>query len=181
MKTAVPPVMTVVAPDERDLVIAARNGSSRALETIFDRYWTIVWRAAYAVTHRRELADDAAQDAFVSAGAALHRFDETRPLGPWLARIAVNRAIDLVRAEKHDEPLAEDVVSPSGEAATNHDLHAAVAALQRDRRAVVVLHFLLGFTLDETAEILEIPPGTAASRLSRALGDLHQTLEARPR
>jgi RNA polymerase sigma-70 factor, ECF subfamily len=51
----------------------------------------------------------------------------------------------------------------------DHDVQSAIAALELDRRIVVVLHFILGFQLNEAAEILNIPPGTVASRLSRAL------------
>jgi DNA-directed RNA polymerase specialized sigma24 family protein len=51
------------------------------------------WRAAYAVTADQALADDAAQEAIQKAFGALDRYDETRPFGPWLKRIAINRAI----------------------------------------------------------------------------------------
>jgi RNA polymerase sigma factor (sigma-70 family) len=48
----------------------------------------------------RPLAEEIAQDAFARAFAALDRFDETRPLGPWLRKIALNRAIDELRHER---------------------------------------------------------------------------------
>jgi RNA polymerase sigma-70 factor (ECF subfamily) len=150
------------------------------LGEIFDRHWERVWRAAYAVAGERELASDAAQDAFIRAGAALHRFDRRKPIEPWLVRIAVNRAIDLVRARRReagedelpeafafDAPLADGV------------LHEALRRLGPERRAVIALHYWLDYTTPEIAEVLGVPVGTVNSRLARALRDLRLDLEAR--
>src|SRR5881392_2874244 len=82
------------------LVELARTGSRDAAAEIFSRHWRPAWRAAYAITGRRELADDVAQDAFERAFAALSRFDERRPFAPWLHRIVVNRCLDLLRSER---------------------------------------------------------------------------------
>ena len=82
------------------LVELARSGSRDAAAELFARHWRAAWRAANVVTGRRELADDVAQDAFERAFAALARFDERRPFGPWLHRIVVNRSLDLLRTER---------------------------------------------------------------------------------
>src|SRR6478672_722098 len=82
------------------LVRKARNGSREAAGELFGRYWPGAWRAALVLTGRREMADDVAQDAFERAFAALSRFDERRPFGPWLHRIVVNRCLDLLRTER---------------------------------------------------------------------------------
>src|SRR2546429_7791044 len=79
------------------LVELARRGSRDAAAELFTRDWRAAWRGAYVVTGRRELADDVAQDAFGRAFAALPRFGERRPFGPWLHRIVVNRCLDLLR------------------------------------------------------------------------------------
>src|ERR687885_2550086 len=82
------------------LVELARTGSREAAAELFSRHWPAAWRAAYGITGRREMADDVAQDAFERAFAALARFDERRPFGPWLYRIVVNRCLDLLRTER---------------------------------------------------------------------------------
>jgi RNA polymerase sigma-70 factor (ECF subfamily) len=162
------------------LVLAARRGSSDALGVLFDRYWRVVWRAAYAVTGDRQLADDAAQDAFVRAAGALDRFDVRRPLQPWLVRIAVNRALDLVRARRRLVSI-EEAGEPAvfEEPALDDELVRTLARLDPERRAVVALHYWFDYTTPEIAEMLGIPVGTVASRLSRALHDLRTHLEAR--
>jgi len=166
-----------MAVTEQQLVRAAKRGSTEALGTIFDRHWQTAWRAAYSVTRERELANDSAQDAFIRFIGALARFDERRPVAPYLAKIAVNRARELARRERPTAALA-DVSDKAAGNAPAADLHAALAALPIERRLVVVLHFLLGFTIQETAEILDLPEGTIASRLSRALTHLRDHLEA---
>jgi RNA polymerase sigma factor (sigma-70 family) len=86
-----------------ELVVLAREGSGEAAGALFDRYWVLAWRTAYAVTADRGLADDAAQEAFVKSFAALGRFDETQPFAPWLKRIAINAAVDSLRRSRRLE------------------------------------------------------------------------------
>jgi RNA polymerase sigma-70 factor, ECF subfamily len=150
-----------------------------ALGELFDRHWPRVWRAAYSTTGDRELANDAAQDAFLRAASALHRFDPSRPLEPWLVRIAVNRAIDMLRArrrlrpeDERDEPFTFDSPLP------DEHLQTALRELRPERRAVIALHYWLDYTTPEIAEILDVPLGTVNSRLARALHDLRLHLEA---
>src|SRR3954452_13587689 len=119
------------------LVRAARDGSADAAGELFSRHWPGAWRAAYAVTGRRSLADDVAQDAFERAFAALARFDERRPFAPWLHRIVVNRSLDLLRSERRLVGI-EAVDRIEGEwrdaAAEDRALLQAVSGLSPQRR-----------------------------------------------
>lgn len=170
------------ARDERALVRGAKRGSRDDAGALFERYWPTAWKAAYAITRRHALADDATQDAFERVFGALDRFDERRPFGPWLHRIVVNRALDLVRSERRLVALDATAEQPGdgGEpgAADDGDAVRALGALDPDRRAVVVLRHLLGYTPPEIAALLEVPVGTVNSRLGRALADLRVALEA---
>ena len=86
--------------DERAHVRAAQRGSASGIEALFRLHWPRAHRAAYLVVHDAAAAEDIAQEAFLSALRALDRFDRRRPLGPWLHRIVVNRAIDWSRARE---------------------------------------------------------------------------------
>ena len=163
---------------EDELVGAVGIDSRRAVEALFDDHWLTAWRAAYVVTGRSDLADDAAQDAFVSAIRSWSRFDSRRPFAPWIAKIAINRARDLLRAERRREGSGLDETAQAAERADATPLLAAVAALPVEQREAVVLHHVLGFTLSEVAEIVGIPEGTAASRLGRGVAQLRETTEA---
>jgi RNA polymerase sigma-70 factor (ECF subfamily) len=163
-----------------ELVAKALAGSETAVTALFDRHWTTAWRAAYAVTNQRELADDAAQEAFVRAVRVLDRFDRSRPFAPWLAAIAVNRARDLLRSQSRQRSALAALAARTEGTAENHaqPLLDGLAALAPAHREVLVLHHILGFRLSEVAEILGLPTGTVASRLSRAVAHLRQTMEA---
>lgn len=165
---------------DRDLVRAARRGDRDAAASLFRRYWRGAWRAAFALTGRRAMADDVAADAFERAFAALDRFDEQRPFGPWLHRIVANRALDLLRAERRlaaegpDEPA--DLAPDHGQG--DRSLLAAVAGLSLERRLVVVLRYGVGMTPKQIAAALELPVGTVNSRLARSLEQLRVYVEA---
>src|ERR671921_2723501 len=83
---------------ERAWVRGAQRGSVSDLESLFRHHWPRAYRAAYLVVHDSAAAEDIAQESFLAAVRALDRFDRGRPFGPWLHRIAVNRAIDWARA-----------------------------------------------------------------------------------
>lgn len=159
---------------DSQLVRAARTGSREAAAELFRRYWPAAWRAAYALTGRRAMADDIAQDAFERAFAALARFDERRPFAPWLHRIVVNRALDLLRSERRliggDVGLEEQ---PSNEPETgDRELLERVVSLPLQRRAAIVLRYGVGLSPAEIASVLDLPVGTVNSRLARALEQL---------
>jgi RNA polymerase sigma-70 factor, ECF subfamily len=164
------------------LIELTRCGSSSAAGELFDRYWSQAWYAAFAVLGDRTAADDVAQDAVQRAFGALARFDETRAFGPWLKRIAVNCAIDELRRRRKVDSLDEQRVLRQGESESlagqlrNLGVVDAVAALAPNKRLVVVLRYWLDFPIEEIAEVLQIPAGTVASRLSRAHDELRVLL-----
>lgn len=164
--------------DEDDLVAAVRAGSRGGFEALFEEHWLTAWRAAYAVTGRADLADDAAQDAFVKAIRSLRKFDRTKPFAPWIAKIAVNRARDLLRAEGRRRGAMLDDATEAPRRADVSGLLLAVAALPADQREAVVLHHVLGFSLKEVAAIVGSPEGTVTSRIGRGVAQVRQTMEA---
>ena len=161
------------------LIRAACGGDHDAAAALFRRHWQPAWRVAYGMTGRRALADDIAADAFERAFAALNRFDRRRPFAPWLHRIVVNRALDLLRAERRlvgGESGPEPMAGPEQDGG-DLELLQAVRSLPLQRRAVIILRYGVGMTPTEIARVLDVPIGTVNSRLARALEQLRGDYE----
>jgi RNA polymerase sigma-70 factor (ECF subfamily) len=125
--------------------------------------------------HDAAAAEDIAQEAFLAAIRALDRFDRRRPFGPWLHRIVVNRAIDWSRARALRREVDEEIEPAAPQephTGWSDEVVSALAALDPDQRAAVVLRHLLEYTPGEIAGLLDVPRGTVNSRLRRALDRL---------
>lgn len=133
-----------------------------------------------ALSGRREIANDATQDAFERVLKNLSRVDENRPFGAYLHRIVINRTLDLLKAENRraGPEGRDDPVAPAAGLSEEASFLEAVQHLPEDRRVPVVLRYLFGYRPLEIAEILEIPEGTVSSRIARGLAQLREELEA---
>ena len=111
------------------------------------------------------------QDSFVRAIRAEEQFDRRRPFRPWLLRIVTNRAVDVLRHEQFATPGEVELPAPwsGAEDGDPADVRGALARLDPDRRAVVVLRYWLDLSPAEIADRIQVPVGTVGSRLSRAL------------
>jgi RNA polymerase sigma-70 factor (ECF subfamily) len=166
---------------ERAAVSAAQRGSDEAIERLFRSHWPRAYRVALTIARDPAAAEDIAQEAFLAAIRRLDRFDRRRPFGPWLHRIAVNRAIDWSRARAvRHEVAATDALLDAAVAAPvpveplerGGEIAAAPAGHSAEHRAVVILRYLLDYTPGEIGKMLDLPRGTINSRLRRALDRL---------
>ena len=154
------------------------------------RYQDVAVRTAYLVCPEAD-ADDAVQESFLKAFAALPRFRDGSPLRPWLLRIVTNEARNRRRSAGRRRGLAlraaerqpRDDAVPGPEAAviaaeTSAELLAALATLRDDDREIVGARYFLDLSEAETAETLGLARGTVKSRTSRALARLREALAA---
>jgi RNA polymerase sigma-70 factor (ECF subfamily) len=174
--------------EDAELVARAREGDVSAFEELVTRYQGIAFRVAWLTVRNRGDAEDAVQDAFVKAYYAMHRFRPGAPFRPWILRIVANEARNRGRSSRRREGLALRAAAaepgdaaPSPEAATLErvDAEALVAALDRlsERdRLVVAYRYLFELSEAETADALDVRPGTVRSRLARALVRLRTEL-----
>lgn len=125
------------------LIASARRGSRDAVGVLYDRYVGEAWRAAYGVCGRRVLADEVVQEAFERVIASLDTFDTQRAFGPWLHRIVMNRALDVLRRERRYAAAGTaEEMAPAGEDASA--FLALVLPLDPERRVMVVMRYGLG-------------------------------------
>jgi RNA polymerase sigma-70 factor (ECF subfamily) len=176
--------------EDAELIDRARRGDVMAYEALVRRYQDVAVRTAHVVAPDGD-AEDAAQDAFVKAWAALPRFRDGAPFRPWLLRIVTNEARNRRRSAGRRSGLAlraaedrpSDDAAPSPESAVlDHEARAAllagVNALRDEDREVIGARYFLELSEAETAVALGIPVGTVKSRLSRALGRLREQMGA---
>jgi RNA polymerase sigma-70 factor, ECF subfamily len=173
---------------DQELVKQLQEGSLEALGALYDRHRQMVYRTALAITGDREAASDLLQDVFLRLYRFADHIDRQRPLEPWLYRITANLAYTWVkRSHRWLQPLedladwlAAPVKNSPYEQMEKKDeweqVQQAVSALPLPQRMVVVLYYLNDLSLQEVAEILDVPLGTVKSRLHYGRIALKQSL-----
>ncbi|MFL5768847.1 MAG: RNA polymerase sigma factor [Chloroflexota bacterium] len=174
--------------EDAELIRRARAGEVMAYEELVRRYQDVAVRTAHLISPDGD-AEDAVQEAFVKAYAALSRFRPDAPFRPWVLRIVANEARNRRRSAGRRAGLAlraaEDRrpgdAAPSPESAVLAEeqratLLAAINGLRDEDREIIGARYFLDLNESETAEALGIPRGTVKSRLSRALGRLRGQL-----
>lgn len=191
-----PPVEA--APESESVLIErARHGDVSAFEALVRVHQAVAFRTAWIASGGADDAEDAAQEGFMKAFAALPRFRADATFRPWLLTIVANEARNRRRSAGRREALVlRAPESTAGEAGFEPSPEAAILAAERRTtllealqllpdadREVIGYRYLLELSEAETAAALGVPVGTAKSRLSRALDRLRIALsgaEARP-
>src|SRR5580704_3275298 len=106
----------------RDLVAAARSGSSAAFAELREIYARRVYRKLLIMTKNREDAEDALQDTFLRAYMALHTFEERSSFYTWVTRIAINSALMILRRRRLRPEVSFDSTSETEEAIFGFEL-----------------------------------------------------------
>ena len=161
---------------DRSLIDRARNGDLDAFESIVNARMDAVYRLTTAILGNEADARDAAQETFVAAWRQIGRLRDPERFEAWLQRVAVNaaRQTHRTRSRRRVREIPSSTVvaladlasgTPSDDVAI---LDSALARLPVEQRAILVLHHLEGHPLAELAAILEVPEGTAKSRLFTA-------------
>jgi len=179
---------SVVSVRERavqtELVDRARRGDHEAFGVLVAGAVDRLYAVARLLLRDTELAEDALQDAMIRAWRDLPMLRDVERFDAWLYRLLVRSCTDIAR--RRQRWRAEIAILP-GEPA-EHD--AAIALADRDQierglrrlseaqRTILVLHFYIGLSPTETADALEIPVGTAKSRLHYAIESLRAALAA---
>jgi RNA polymerase sigma-70 factor (ECF subfamily) len=148
-----------------------------ALERLFDRYASKVFRMALAILRDRGRAEEATQDAFVKLWRALPAYDGRAALSTWLYAIARNTSLSALRREayRRTAPLDEAAEPVVEHTSTGIDWEQCLRRLPQVQRTVITLFYFEERNLKEVAAMLDLPEGTVKSHLHRArraLGDM---------
>ncbi len=174
--------------NETEQIMLARRGDGDAWLTLVGCHQEAVFRMAWLLLGDADEAADVAQETFIRAFHALDRFDETRPLRPWLLQIAKNLTHNQRRAVQRYLAAAKRWFDTRSTAAPNPELvytqqqiaevlRQAVTRLRPADQEVIYLRYFMALTVAESAQVLDIAEGTVKSRLSRATERLRTVVE----
>src|SRR5215217_9184997 len=175
---------------DEELMALVAKGQARAFETIYERHGGAAFSLAYRMCGSRSLAEDVAQEAFLSIWRSGGRYDRARgSVRTWVLGIVHNRAIDTLRRtvvherrRASDEGIEErfeskdrtDVeVARLDEA---HEIRQALQTLPVEQCRVIELAYFGGFTQTEIASMLDTPIGTVKGRMRLGLEKMRSQL-----
>jgi RNA polymerase sigma-70 factor, ECF subfamily len=174
--------------NDLDLVHASKKGDVVAFEQLVKRYNRKLFRIAQTVTHNTEDAEDAVQEALFKAFRNLDQFREESKFSTWVIRITVNQSLMKLRKWRTTKELSlNEICHADGDLlrkevvdwAPNPEQHywtselrgILLKALNEMRpvlRAVFVIRDIKGFSIDQTAEVLNLSETAVKARLWRA-------------
>ncbi len=182
-----------VTDTDDDLIRAARDGDYASFERLYELHRNTVYRFAYQMTHSRDEAEDATQEAFVRAFQNLHKFREQAKFTTWILRIVTNLCTDRGRMTTRRGNLEQQEATGGLEWMTigkvvdpNENMEAdrraelvrkAVMALPAHHRNVILLRDFEEREYTEIGEILGCTVGGAKLRVLRARRALRDRLE----
>lgn len=119
---------------------------------------------------------DAIQESIVKAFSGLHTLRSDRYAKTWLIRILINECYAILRRQQRLVPLEEYFQKQAPETEEYSDLYEAIARLDEHTRLTVTLYYLEGYSVRETAAILEVTENIVKKRLMRARQQLRTNL-----
>jgi RNA polymerase sigma-70 factor (ECF subfamily) len=170
------------------LIAAAAKRDEAAFERLYVATRAKLFGVVLRILHRQDLAEEVVQEAYVRIWNNAAQFDPamSSPI-TWMASIARNRAIDVVRkrseASIEDEPAAMDVASESPDPLARREmteelnrLLECIGRLEADRQKLVLLAYYNGWSREQLAAKFETPVNTVKTWLRRSLMEIRECL-----
>lgn len=184
------PLPRPAPPSDDALLARVQQGDQDAFRVLVERYEETVAVTVVSMLGRTSEVDDVLQEVFIQFYRSLGRFRGDASVRTYLKRIAINKALDVLRRRKRffgrflsrdDDAVHLNEPAPGQEPveATERDrlVRRAIASLPPNYRAVITLRLIDGYSTEETARMLNIPYGTVLSRLNRANQKLKAILQ----
>jgi RNA polymerase sigma-70 factor, ECF subfamily len=169
--------------DQDGLVGRARQGDRQAFAELVRASGARLDATARLILRDPDLAQDAVQETLIRAWRDLPGLRDPATFDHWLHSLIAHACIDLIRKgrrrviEVELAPIHDaSTLDSTGVIADRDQLDRVLARLEPEARAVVVLHFYLDLPLPRVADVLDIPIGTAKSRLHRSLGAMRSAM-----
>ena len=148
------------------------------IEAVYDMYADMLYRLSLSYLQNTEDAQDAVQDVFVKYATASDIFKDEEHKKAWLIRVTVNYCNDMLRRRKLRTHASLDEISETvadGEESSS-DIMNCLKLIPLKNRAAVILHYLEGYSVEETAKILKISVSAVKMRLKRGREALYELI-----
>lgn len=179
-----------VTQDELALVRRAKAGDRDAFGELMQKHAVRAYRIAYAIVQNQTEAEDAVQEAFITAFKSIKKLEKEASFGSWLNRIVTTRVYDLVRQKQRGQKVVEKETAAlkleiarsssnpaNGVADLSLDLQQAITQLPELHRFAIMLRYTQDASTDEIAKLMNRPPGTVRRILSESYQMLRLHLE----
>jgi RNA polymerase sigma-70 factor (ECF subfamily) len=169
---------------QTELVQRARRGDREAFSVLAGAAVDRLYDVARLILRDADLAQDATQEALVRAWRDLPSLREVERFDAWLYRVTVRACSDIRKAKRRwgaeltVVPREPSELDRSAELADRDEIERGLRRLSDTQRTILVLTFYLGFSQSDVADALDIPVGTAKSRLHYAIEALRAALAA---
>jgi RNA polymerase sigma factor (sigma-70 family) len=176
--------MTIARETDAQLVARCRAGDEDAWRELVDRFSRYVFAIAVQGFRLNEAdAEDVYQEVFARAYERLRDLRDDEAIKPWLAQLTRRLCIDSRRASSREQPSEEEVVEGADDFLARLDealaVHEALALLPEHCQEILDRFFARDESYRTIGEALQLPAGTIASRISRCLVKLRESLEGR--
>ncbi len=168
---------------ELELIAQSIDGNEVAYAEVIDRYKNAVFYHSFAIVRDEAVAEDIAQETFISAFYNLKKYNNKFRLSTWLFKISTNKCLNYLKSHAKeiaadDHTIAKIASSqPSPHKQSEYDeLRTAVRALKPKYRAVISLYYWQGLDYAATAEAMNAPLGSVRVWLMRAKKELRKEL-----
>lgn len=172
---------------ETDVEIVHRclRGDTAAMRNLVERFQSDVFALCFRILRHSQDAEDVAQEVFVRVFRSLNRWEQSRPLRPWILGIAINRCRTALAKRAKRPAVAEylnDMPGPTDDDSCQElvtTIRSAVDALREEYREVFVLFHEAGQSYEEISTVVDRPVGTVKTWLHRARAEVLKHLERR--
>lgn len=182
--------------DDDILIKAHLKGDPKAFEVLFKKYREQVARLVYSIVKHEALVQDIVQEVFLLVFRHLSKFRQHAAFKTWIYRITVNESLRQLERARRWQPLPDGdaerskipstlIVFENGESPERVLIdgeqkalvHDALNSIRPHHRTILVLYYLEDLSVQEIAEVLEIPEGSVKSRLFYARDGLRKVLD----
>jgi len=165
---------------EKELIRLAKTGDTKAFRQLVEQHQTQIRATVLGMLGDVPEADEVAQSVFIRFYKAIAQFKGDAAVSTYLTRIAINLSLNEIKRRQNkrkwfstvqtsDLPLRRDASTNPARYDNQEAIQKMLSLLSPDFRAVIVCRLIDGYSVKETAEILNLPQGTIASRLSSSI------------